>query len=712
MSRMTDAPPVRLLFLVTTFDRGGAEKIIARLATSLPRDRYAVAVAALQGRSGRIVAELVAGGVPAHDLRMRNKLDLGAALRLRALLRRERIEVLYSFLFHANLMGRLVGGWCGVPVRIGAERIAGWDGPLRRLLNRLTARLTTGVVAVSEAVRDEAARTLGVAPEWITVIPNGVNTEEFTPASCPIVAPVIGCTGRLHWKNDQRTLLEAFAAVRQAVPEARLLLVGDGEERGALERMVARHNWGEAVTFAGEHPDVGPWLHRTAVYVQPSVSEGMANSILEAMACGLPVVATRVGGTPEVVEDGVSGLLVPPKDPAALATALVTLLADSALRVAMGSAGRKRVVRQFNEADMIRRTTTFLDSVVNAAHLRPPVYGTHVAAIAEPVRPRARGHSEDLDAAADAVGVTHHVRRPTAHPGERTAPMVERAIYDLAVTFYRHVEQEISSTCSHLGEEEARQLRAYYRNLARHPRRAPYYRHNWARRLMGITKEILTSNGNLDILDAGCGVGTEAIFLASLRGGITVRGLDCHSPRLLTAQRRKAYYEGLLNRELRVSFHNGDAISIPAGRTFDLIWLMESISHINPAETFLEKIPHLLRGGGVVGISDSNFLNPIMLWRVLCLRRKGVHSSEAVNQETGEVVEMAEERLFAPRTVVRKLVSLGLRLKARSGGGFFPPVVGQIRGIAGRLSDLEDFCQKVPGLAGLSGIYTVIAQKP
>ncbi|MGH7408997.1 MAG: glycosyltransferase, partial [Candidatus Methylomirabilales bacterium] len=380
MSRIADAPPVRLLFLVTTFDRGGAEKTIVRLARSLPRDRYAVAVAALQGRSGRIAADLATGGVPTHDLGMRGKLDLRGALRLRALLRRERVEVLYSFLFHANLMARLVGGWCGVPVRVSTERIAGWEGPVRRLLNRLTAGLATRVVAVSEAVRDETARTLGVAPERVTVIPNGVSTREFAPASRPVEAPVIGCTGRLHRKNSHPTLLEAFAAIRQALPEARLFLVGDGPERGPLERAVARRGWGGAVTFAGEQADVRPWLHRMAVYVQPSIAEGMSNSILEAMACGLPVVATRVGGTPEMVEDGVSGLLVPPEDPAALATALVTLLGDPARRAAMGAAGRERVARQFNETDMIRRTTAFLDALVDAAQLRPRTHGAGVAA--------------------------------------------------------------------------------------------------------------------------------------------------------------------------------------------------------------------------------------------------------------------------------------------------------------------------------------------
>jgi 2-polyprenyl-3-methyl-5-hydroxy-6-metoxy-1,4-benzoquinol methylase len=228
---------------------------------------------------------------------------------------------------------------------------------------------------------------------------------------------------------------------------------------------------------------------------------------------------------------------------------------------------------------------------------------------------------------------------------------------------------------------------------------------------VGIAKEILTTNHDLEILDAGCGVGTEAIFLASLREGITVWGIDCHSPRLLTAQRRKAYYERLLNRDLRVSFHNGDVFSIPSDRSFDLIWVMESLSHIHPAEIFIERFPHLLREGGIVAISDSNFLNLVMLLLVLRLRMKGIYFSRMTLHKTGQVVEMVEERLFTPGTIERKLLSIGLQIKDKTLGGFFPSTVGQLSAIAAYLNRLEEICQRIPGLAGLGGIYTIIARK-
>ncbi len=277
--------------------------------------------------------------------------------------------------------------------------------------------------------------------------------------------------------------------------------------------------------------------------------------------------------------------------------------------------------------------------------------------------------------------------------------------------FYGFLVGEVTRACTHLTEDEAEVLKAYYHNLVQHPSRVPYYRHNWVRRMTGIAAEILTSDRDLEILDAGCGAGTEALFLASLRAGVRVSAFDCHWPSLRTAQKRKAYYENLLNRQLQVSFHNGDVLSISSDKTFDLVWAMEAISHIHPAQTFFERLPQLVRRGGLIGISDSNRLNPVMLLTVFRLRRKGLYLLDTVLHETGQVVKIAQEFLLTPRAAERKLISLGFRIKARSLGGFFPPIVGDLPLIAGRLNGLENVCQKIPGLAALGGIYTFVAEK-
>jgi glycosyltransferase involved in cell wall biosynthesis len=361
-----DARPIPLLFLLTNFDRGGAEKIVTRWAIGLPRGKYAVQVAALQGRSRAVVGDLARAGIPVHDLGMTWKGDLRVLLRLARLLRREGVQILFTVLFHPTLLGRVVGWLCRVPVRISSERVMEWEGRGRRLLNRWTVPLATHVVAVSDRVAAYAAREFQIPPDRLTTICNGVELDHFRPARRDGSggAPTIGCTARLHAKNDHATLLRAFARVSARYPEGRLLLVGRGPEETRLTALAGELGISARVCFAGEQADVAPHLLGMDLYVQASVAEGMPNSVLEAMAAGLPVVATAVGGTPEVVVEGKTGLLVPRRDPVALADAMLRLLADHALAEVFGRAGRARVEAHFGEGRMLHRVEVLLDRLV------------------------------------------------------------------------------------------------------------------------------------------------------------------------------------------------------------------------------------------------------------------------------------------------------------------------------------------------------------
>jgi len=367
---LTPGTPLPVLFLVTNFDRGGAEKILSRCAAGLPREKYAVQVAALQGRSQAIAESLAAEGIPVHDLRMASKLDLLVPFRLAGLLRRAQLAVLFTFMFHPTLLGRVVGWLCGVPIRISSERTMAWEGWSRRLLNCWTLPLATHVIAVSEAVAAYASREFRIPPDRLTVIPNGVDLDHFRPPQRPLVPhdPVIGCVAGLRPEHDHLTLIQAFARLVRRLPRATLLLVGRGSEEARIRSAAAARGVLSQVVFAGEQPDVSAFLHRMDLYAQASLTAGLPNAVLEAMACGLPVVATAVGGTPEAVVHGITGLLVPPGDPEALAGAAATVLEDPALAARFGQAARARVEDRFSEAMMLSRLEGLVDRLA-ARHL-------------------------------------------------------------------------------------------------------------------------------------------------------------------------------------------------------------------------------------------------------------------------------------------------------------------------------------------------------
>jgi glycosyltransferase involved in cell wall biosynthesis len=226
------------------------------------------------------------------------------------------------------------------------------DGARRAAL-RLASRLAARVVVNALAIRDLCLAE-GVAPERIAVIRNGVDLDAFDRGAAagaglpPAPGPLGVNVANLHHPvKGHEDLLRAFAAVRRELPAARLALVGGGERRPLLERLAGELGLAEAVRFTGQRLDVPAIVARADVVVSASHAEGISNAILEGMAARRPVVATAVGGSPELVADGETGLLVPPRAPGALAAALVALLRDPARARAMGEAGRARAAREF-----------------------------------------------------------------------------------------------------------------------------------------------------------------------------------------------------------------------------------------------------------------------------------------------------------------------------------------------------------------------------
>jgi glycosyltransferase involved in cell wall biosynthesis len=329
---------------------GGTETHLRRLLGRLDPARFRPVVAVV-GRS-RLAAELERDGVAVVPLSIHRTFalsGLAGLAKIALLLRRERASLLVTYHTAADLLGPLPARALGVPV-LSCRRDDGFTKkPIHVRVQRAVNLLIGGMVSVSHAVADVVARSEGFARERIQVIWNGEDLAAFAPGPSTLRSElgvpesdcVVTAVGSLTPVKDHRTQLAAFALVAARHPAARLLIVGDGPLRPELEAL-ARSSGGARVRFLGHRADVPAVLRASDVYVQTSLTEGFSNAILQAMACGLPVVATAVGGNPELVTAD-AGTLLPPRDARAIGEAIGALVADPARRRSMGRAARRRV---------------------------------------------------------------------------------------------------------------------------------------------------------------------------------------------------------------------------------------------------------------------------------------------------------------------------------------------------------------------------------
>jgi len=349
----------RLLILITLAEAGGAQTSVATLLPGLTAE-FDVTVAA--HGSGPLRDAAHAAGIPFVQLEhMRRAIspwqDTLALVELVRLCRRIRPDMVHAHSSKAGALGRLAAALAHVPVRV--FTVHGWSfaayGGLSGLLyvwvERRLRRLTTAVVCVAEASRDVGVHAGACRAERTLVIHNAVDVAAFAPPDQLKGIPRVVSIGRFAFPKDFATLVEALAATRA---DYRAAFVGEGPLLPEIAGAIRQRGLTERIDLLGNGGDVPGVLASADVFVLSSRSEGFPVSILEAMAAGLPVVATDVGGVAESVIDGETGLLVPPGDPGALASALDRLLADSALRLRLGAAGRERARRHFDLAGFRR----------------------------------------------------------------------------------------------------------------------------------------------------------------------------------------------------------------------------------------------------------------------------------------------------------------------------------------------------------------------
>jgi glycosyltransferase involved in cell wall biosynthesis len=282
--------------------------------------------------------------------------------------------VVHSHGHFAGVLGRTAAWWSGVPVAV--HHLHTIDTTLRDRhlrLERFLARLTRRILCCSRAVFEHARQVLRVPEALLLVVPNGVESPPVVDRDAALdrlgrpAAPILGCIGSLTAHKGQAVLLRALDHLPVDRPLPTVVFIGTGPERSSLESLAARGMRPARVLFLGERQDARLLLPAFDLLVVPSIArEGLGLAAIEAMDAGIPVVASRLGGLPEVVDDRRTGLLVPPGDPVALASAIGELLDRPELRRLLGAEGRLRVEESFRAATMARRVEDLYEEAIRA----------------------------------------------------------------------------------------------------------------------------------------------------------------------------------------------------------------------------------------------------------------------------------------------------------------------------------------------------------
>lgn len=346
-----------VLFIIKPERGAGAEMVLVEAAARLDPERFQVSCGLLTPDADRVIPARLATldfNLPG----LNGWVWLRFFFHLCWVIYRRRVELVHVNSYIPGNYVRLAAALMQVPVVIDH-----WHGftrfsRKRRLICRALGRFTDLSLAVSRGVKDYLVAEIGLDPAKIRVVPNGVDVAAIDAArpgpevrrelGLPEGVPVIGLVGRLdHWGKGHKELFEAVVGLKASHP-VQALIVGGGRREAEVRQLAASLGLAESVHFLGQRHDVPDLLHAMDIFVLPSYSEGVSLALLEAMAAGLPVIATAVGGLPEVVEDGETGLLIPPKDADALAGALERLLADPALVQRLGANARAQVRENYS----------------------------------------------------------------------------------------------------------------------------------------------------------------------------------------------------------------------------------------------------------------------------------------------------------------------------------------------------------------------------
>jgi L-malate glycosyltransferase len=376
---MDQGNPITALFIIKPERSAGAEMVLVEAATHLAPERFRVICGLLTPDTEQIIP----ARLRTVDFRMpglNGWVWLRFFFQLCWIIYRDCVDVIHVNSYVPGNYVRLAAALMQVPIVIDH-----WHGftrfnRKRRLICRLLAHFTDLSLAVSQGVKDYLVKKIGLNPGKIRVVPNGVDIATIDAArpgaevrrelGLPQGVPIIGLVGRLdHWGKGHKELFEAMAGLKERYP-IHALIIGGGRRRKEVRALAASLGLADIVHFLGHRRDVPDLLNAMDIFILPSYSEGVSLALLEAMAAGLPVIASEVGGNPEVVTDGETGLIIPSRDAGALAQALERLLTDPAWGKAMGENARSHVVANYSLERLGREINGIYDELVKKKFIR------------------------------------------------------------------------------------------------------------------------------------------------------------------------------------------------------------------------------------------------------------------------------------------------------------------------------------------------------
>jgi L-malate glycosyltransferase len=359
----------KVFYLVDSFNVGGTETQAVELALRMPSSTYAITLGVLLAQ-GPLLERLKGSTVHVEEFHPRGGLDSPAGfyqiLRLAAFLRRQGFDVVHAHDLWSNLMGVPAARLAGVPAIISSQRDLSqfaWYRGLKRKILRRVQRMSDVLLANATPIRDALIAEEGFSPAKLRVIRNGVDTariqrgkrdrDRLFPGAG--TGKLVVLVGNMHSDvKGHPWLIAAAPAVLRHFPDTRFVLAGDGESRPVFEKLTEELGVRGSFEFLGRRDDIPDILASCDIGVLPSRAEGLPNAVLEYMAAGLPVVASRVGGNPELINDDVTGLLVPPQDSSALANALVELVRDEEKRNRIAINGRCLATQDYSFDRLVR----------------------------------------------------------------------------------------------------------------------------------------------------------------------------------------------------------------------------------------------------------------------------------------------------------------------------------------------------------------------